>query len=199
MPGIKISGITNEEDAKWAAILGVEYISVSMEEESDKKVSLGRAIEIRDMLPSYTGFIAEFGDINRISMREVNKLKPGYIQLKNGEASLQDEVPGKFEVMACPVIYETQGIDDSICNSPYVRFIQITLPEGTGPEQLLSLKKKYNMERVMIEGDWELADIKKACEIIQPAAWSIRRIIEKSPRKIDYEKMKEYIREISLW
>ena len=53
MPSIKISGITNNNDAKWAAILGVEYVTVSMDERSEKKVSLQKALEIRNMLPSY--------------------------------------------------------------------------------------------------------------------------------------------------
>ena len=80
-----------------------------------------------------------------------------------------------------------------------IEFLQLNLPESVTEEKLNQIKEKYNMEHTIIEGDWELPSIKKACEILQPYAWSIKSVIEKSPRKIDYEIMKKYIREISLW
>lgn len=200
MPRIKISAITNIDDAKWAAILGVEYISVSLDEVSDKKVSMGRAIDIRNMLPSYTGFVAEFGEVSQINLREVKKLTPGYIQFKNELSTDVNEVKETITGLEAPVIYEmphgSYEIDREEMN---VKLLQIDLAHGLSDDQLKGLKVKYDMENTIIEGDWALPDIKKACEILQPYAWSIKNVIEKSPRKIDYNIMKKYIREISLW
>lgn len=213
MPRIKISGITNIEDAKWAAILGVEFVSISLDEDSDKKVSFSRAKEIRDILPSYTGFVAEFGEVSRINPRHVNKLQPGYIQVKNETMIDADNMKSTLEGLNSQVIYEItnqppdpEGMDsqgaqpDETNIDEGMKLLQIDLPEAARDEKkLLELKEKYDMEHTIIEGDWKLSEIKKACEILQPYAWSIKGVIEKSPRKIDYKMMKEYIREISLW
>jgi phosphoribosylanthranilate isomerase len=186
MPRIKISGITNTEDAKWAAILGVEFISVSLEENSDKKVSLEKAKDIKAMLPSYTSFIAEFG-ANAPEEKTLKKLDPGYIQVRDS-ADLP-VAAGK------PLILETDT--DSI-HQQEAPLVQINLSEIPDDEKLKSIKERFNMEKAIIHGDWELSDIKRVTQALQPFAWSIGGVIERSPRKIDYNKMKQYIREISL-
>jgi phosphoribosylanthranilate isomerase len=231
MPRIKISGITNEDDAKWAAILGVEFVSISLEENTDKKISVEKANQIRSMLPSYTGFIAELGEISQVNMRNVNKLTPGYVQFKNAQNIDGHAVNSKLGMMGSKAIYEIEtakpepinaGNEDS-GSSPEsnneevarvndenngllfnesvsgINFYQINLTEVVSEEKLNEIKNKYAMENTIIQGDWELKDIKKVCSVLQPYAWSIKTVIEKSPRRIDYNIMKKYIREISLW
>ncbi len=224
MPRIKISGITNKSDAKWAAILGVEFVSVSLDEESEKKISLSNAIEIKNMLPSYTCFIAECGEVNKINLREIKKLNPAYIQLKNEISIDVEEINNKIEDIGIPVIYELKSSRDVSEESEAevnltkeelnlefteipmeelvssgVKYVQLSLYKELAEEKICELKERYSMNNIIVEGDWSLPKIKKACEILQPYAWSIKNVIEKSPRKIDYELMKGYIREISLW
>lgn len=226
MPRIKIAGITNEDDAKWAAILGVEFVSVALSEGADKKISTGKAIEIRNMLPSYTKFIVEVGDICSVKSRELQKLNPAYVQLNN-VYSCRNEVHKRPELQDAILIYETVYGDvpsdeeepaEEVCNVEENEILplengdtdaapandenglfQITLPSVIGDDQLNEIKDSYSMENAIVEGDWPLSEIKKACSILQPYAWSVRSVIEKSPRKIDYNLMKKYIREISLW
>lgn len=213
MPGIKISGITNIEDAKWAAILGVEFISVSLDENSLKKISLNRAIQIKNELPSYTKFVAEFGELDQVNLREIDKLKPDYIQLKCNperiallnqslfaetvdETGLIYEVEPEGEIPLTPFI--KGGSKGGFTDEIEVKLLQLDL-RVLNESELEGLKDRYNMADIIIEGDWALSDIKKACGILQPYAWSIKGVIEKSPRKINYTVMKEYIREITLW
>ncbi len=238
MPGIKISGITNIEDAKWAAILGVEFISVSLDENSLKKISLNRAIQIKNELPSYTKFVAEFGELDQVNLREIDKLKPDYIQLKCNterialfkqslftetvdepeliyEVEPDDEIPlppfskggvkrePPFEKGLIPLHPplkkgERGGLKGGFTDEIEVKLLQLDL-RVLNESELEGLKDRYNMADIIIEGDWALSDIKKACGILQPYAWSIKGVIEKSPRKINYTVMKEYIREITLW
>ncbi len=238
MPGIKISGITNIEDAKWAAILGVEFISVSLDEHSLKKISLNRAIQIKNELPSYTKFVAEFGELDQVNLREIDKLKPDYIQLKCNperialfkqslftetvdepeliyEVEPDDEIPlppfskggvkrePPFEKGLIPLHPplkkgERGGLKGGFTDEIEVKLLQLDL-RVLNESELEGLKDRYNMADIIIEGDWALSDIKKACGILQPYAWSIKGVLEKSPRKINYTVMKEYIREITLW
>jgi len=199
MPGIKISGITNTDDAKWAAILGVEYISVSIEEESEKKVSVEMAAEIRRMLPSYTAYVLEVGDISVLSKRITEKISPAYIQARLNAENIEF-VRKKAEEVSLPLIIDIDSSQNAAeLEDLNYSYINLIIGNEFNQEELRQLKQKYNMEKAIIEGDWNLDNIKKACEILQPCAWSVRSVINKSPRRVDYEKMKKYIREISLW
>lgn len=209
MPRIKISGITNTEDAKWAAILGVEFISVSLEESSEKKISLNCGKEIKNNLPSYTAFVVEVGDVNQMNLKDIKKLNAAYIQFKNTlniadeveqeELNQYDELRDIIKDVDAQIIMEIKpGTRKIGIEGLNINLIQLNLTDVLDEIKLERLKKKFNMENTIIHADWELPDIKNGCKILQPYAWSIKKVIEKSPRRIDYNKMKEYIREISL-
>lgn len=197
MPNIKISGITNTKDAKWAALLGVEYISISLIKDSTKKVSLERAAEILKLLPSYTRTILEIGSTqNDISFKKAAALEPDYFLINDPDAagvikSYNDESdrPQKF-ILELSSLQEEEELPDEI------EFVQFNLDEESAGD-LSEVDFKSNKD-IIVNGDFELGEIIKLCKKITPHAWSIRNVIEKSPRRIDYDKMKEYIREISL-
>jgi hypothetical protein len=225
MPNIKISGITNTKDAKWAALLGVEYISISLVKNSGKKVSLESAAEILDMLPSYTKSIVELGDGgNGISLKKAASLKPDYFSVNDVDmidiitesvssteksplekSPLENSIPYKYSF-----ILEISRLEE-ILSGNLSGILSGTLSEKL-PEEIefiqLNTDAQYfpiifefdynNNKDIIINGDYELEKIIKTCKKVSPHAWSIRNAIEKSPRRIDYDKMKEYIREISL-
>lgn len=202
MPAVKISGITNSEDAKWAAILGVEYVSLTLKSSSDKNVSLDKAIEISKMLPSYTSIIVETG-LDNINVKKIEKISPSFIQIKLTQAEACDYYKLNLKI---PIILEVSLSDVEIdYDGLNIQIFHLKLSENFNKDELELLKEKFNteypllMEKTIVEGDWKLDEIKSACEILHPLAWSVREVIEKSPRKIDYSKMKKYIREISLW
>ncbi len=198
MPAVKISGITNSEDAKWAAILGVEFISVSVIEHSLKKISYDRAEEIRKNLPSYTAFIVET-DADSFNVKKIENICPSFVQVKLTQLGDFNELELKIPVILEVPLSDFANIDAIDYNK--VAMFHLKLPENFNMDELGVLKETFLLPpaETIIEGDWELSDIKKVSEILKPLAWSIRTIIEKSPRRIDYNKMKHYIREISLW
>ncbi len=198
MPNIKISGITNTKDAKWAALLGVEYISISLIKDSVKKVSLERAAEILDMLPSYTKSILEIGNAqNDISLKRAVELKPDYFSVNDPEMinmiSKKDDVPRQYKYILESSVVREELIREIPVS---VDFIEYNLNDENF-RKVLEIDFNDN-ENIIINGDFELDEIVKTCKKILPNVWSIRNIIDKSPRRIDYDKMKEYIREISL-
>ena len=78
-------------------------------------------------------------------------------------------------------------------------FMQVRILDELSPETAQIIKEGCRGRRLIIEGDLGLESIRKYCGQIQPYAWSVRDVIGKSSRRVDYEKMKKYIREISLW
>ena len=180
MPGVKISGITNTDDAKWAAILGVEFISVSLVEGDPRKVSSEKAVEIASMLPSYTAFILELAGPDAISGRKLEKISPSYLEFPAGADSVGSPDKGFSGVNR--IIRLSSG--------PGEMFYQLRLSGPPTPEELELLKESYEPEQLIIEGDLSLDEIKKICGDIQVEAWSVRDAIAKSPRRIDYSIMK---------
>ena len=57
---IKICGITNVDDARWAANLGADYIGLNFCSESPRKVSLAKAKEIVESLPPFVKAVGVF-------------------------------------------------------------------------------------------------------------------------------------------
>ncbi|MFW6134151.1 MAG: hypothetical protein ACOC5R_01085 [Elusimicrobiota bacterium] len=199
MPRVKISGITNVDDAKWAAILGVEFVSVSLDEESEKKVSIEMAEEIKSVLPSYTKMVCEYSKPVDINSKHINKIAPDYIQF-NGNGAAQEEAKRRMKDMTKPLIIECdQNTDISTYDELDDYIMQVNLYQDYENLDLSQLKEKFNMDKIIIQADWALEEIKKVCQSVHPFAWSVEKIIQRSPRRINYEKMKEYIREISIW
>jgi len=190
MPGIKISGITNEEDARWAAILGVEFVSVSLMEGDHRKTSDEMASRITGMLPSYTEVILEADSPDSVSERRIGKISPAYISTPlEPEDGSADTIPGILSLR------KLERIEDS----PEVKLIEVKIEKDLSGEDIAGIALKFPDTPLIIEGDFELPVIKNICAGYQPRAWSVRDIISRSPRRIDYPLMKEYIREISLW
>jgi phosphoribosylanthranilate isomerase len=68
---VKICGITNVDDARWAASFGVDFIGVNFCKESPRKVSLEKAKEIVQSLPS---FVKSVGVVVNAGFDEIAKI-----------------------------------------------------------------------------------------------------------------------------
>ena len=199
MPGIDICGITNKEDAKWAAIYGVEYLSVCMEPGSPKKVSPDSAFEIRRSLPSYTKFALDFGEAENIDYSFIKKSSPDIIKFCLSPGSGREEkVPAGLEDLVPETVLKVEGADELLNNGrDFTPLWQLRIDQNC-EEDLKRLKQNLDPEKLIIHGELELGLIKKVCGIIEPRAWCLEEIISSSARRIDNGLMKKYIREISL-
>ncbi len=194
MPRVKIAGITNKKDARWAALLGVEYISVSMVKGDTKKVSLSRAREIKALLPSYTEFITEY-NTESINKNEIKKIQPDYIQMQG------TVTPGLKNYIKSFDVNFILEINLKYLEMPKLSpkdFFLVRFNNEISEESAIKVKEQLNMKKTIVEGDLELDLIKKYSKTLQPRAWGVKNIINKSPRRIDYSKMKNFNREISL-
>ncbi|MGM0568087.1 MAG: hypothetical protein ACQESB_02585 [Elusimicrobiota bacterium] len=199
MPGIDICGITNKEDAKWAAIYGVEYLSVCMEPGSPKKVSPDSAVEIRRSLPSYTKFALDFGEAENIDYRLIQKVSPDIIKfcLPSGSGR-EEKVLSELEELVPETVLKVEGTDELLNNDRDFNLLWQLKIDQNREEDLKRLKQNMDPEKLIIHGEMELDLLKKICSIIEPRAWCLEKIISSSARRIDNGLMKKYIREISL-
>ena len=62
MSKVKICGITNNEDALWAANLGADVIGLNFCSASPRKVSVKQAMKIVDGVPGFISIVGVFVD-----------------------------------------------------------------------------------------------------------------------------------------
>ena len=67
---VKICGITNLEDALWAANLGADYIGLNFYSESPRKVSLEKAREIVQGLPPFIKVAGVFVNVEILALKK---------------------------------------------------------------------------------------------------------------------------------
>ncbi len=200
MPAVDICGITNTEDAKWAAIHGVEYVTIYRDPESSHSISVSRAAEIRHLLPDYSEVALDFGDSENINLKELDKISPSIVKFyMPGDYSEFEDIKKLLEEKNCEIVIKSRcsgGI--STCTVAFGGFIQLELDENIQDEEI-KVPEEISSGKIIILGDFPVDRIKKLCGIIQPHAWCLKNIIScSSSRRIDYNKMKKFIREISL-
>src|ERR1700719_899563 len=62
MPKVKICGVTNAQDALWAANLGADYIGLNFYSQSPRKISATNGKDIVSQLPPFVTTIGVFVD-----------------------------------------------------------------------------------------------------------------------------------------
>ena len=71
MPKVKICGITNHQDALWAANLGADFIGLNFCALSPRKVSIKHAMAIVDQVPSFISIVGVFVDEPVASLKKI--------------------------------------------------------------------------------------------------------------------------------
>ncbi len=199
MPAVDICGITSTEDAKWAAIHGVEYVTVYRDPESARTISVSRAEEIRHLLPDYSEVSLDFGSAENINLKELDKIAPSIVKFYMPEDHSEFEnIKELLEGKNYKLVIKIRPGSISSYMEGFSGMIQLELDENVQDEEI-SVPEYINNEKFMILGDLPLERIKKLCGITQPHAWCLENIISSaSSRRIDYSKMKKFIREITL-
>ena len=102
----KICGITNEEDALWAANLGADFVGLNFIAESPRKISIEKARDIHAKVPPFVKCAGIFLDPSVAQIEAVMKKVPlGIIQF-HGNESRQDleNVKSMFHVQVWKAI-----------------------------------------------------------------------------------------------
>ncbi len=202
MTRIKICGITNEKDALWAASLGADYLGFNFWRGTARKVSPQSAARIIAKLPPFLLPVAIFVDEDIKNILKIVK-KCGFkiVQL-HGEESPQ--YCSQLKTM-CPVeIIKAFKIknEDSLCRLDdyavdyYLLDAWVPGMEGGTGETFnweVALKARETGKRIFLAGGLNPENVEEAVRTVKPYAVDVASGVEKSVRKKDYQKMKDFL------
>jgi len=206
---VKICGITNEEDALKAAILGADYLGFLVEISfAEDKITRKKAKELIKKLPLevepiFVTYLKKAKPVIEIA----KEIKPSIIQLHN-DISIEEigkiraKLPKIKLTKSISVINET-SIDKAKEYQNYVDFILLDTSSGkrkggTGKTHNWEISRKIVKslnKKVFLAGGLNPDNVKKAIKKVKPYAVDTNSGVKSKPRKKNYKKLEKFIGE----
>ncbi len=198
MPKIKICGITNIEDALYAANLGVDALGFIFYKKSKRFIEPDSAKKIIDKLPPFITKVGVFVNENEDFLAESKRIAGFDIFQFHG-----DETPGFCndfgrKYIKAIRVNSSQSIEAvESFNTDYFLFDTYSDDEYGGTGKTFSwdildnscLKDKF----VILSGGLNPENVSKAIKAVNPYAVDVSSGVERSPGKKDHEKLKKFI------
>ncbi len=194
---VKICGITNLEDARFAVRCGADAIGFIFHEESPRFISHRRAAEIVQLLPEHVSKIGVFVNADLKFVREiVRHVNLSAVQL------LGDEGPDdlvNFETSVIKVFRVRKGFDVEVMKNYIVdAFLLDTYKAGasggTGKtfDWNVAVKaKEYG--RIILSGGLTPDNVEDAVRFVRPYGVDVSSGVEARPGKKDPAKIRDFI------
>ncbi|HRY30582.1 MAG TPA: phosphoribosylanthranilate isomerase [Elusimicrobiota bacterium] len=203
---IKICGITNEEDATWAANLGAHYLGFNFWSQSPRKVSVEMALRVVEKTPPFVLPVGVFVDHPAADIvKIVKKTRLRGVQL-HGEQTPEEcgELRNSLDpsVFLCKVFRVAQAADMENAGL-YTDSCQYFLldarvegePGGTGqtfPWDLAKQAKSHGVP-IFLAGGLTPENVREAIKQAEPFGVDVASGVEKSPKRKDFDKLKSFI------
>ena len=206
MVRIKICGITNEKDALWVVNLGVDYIGFNFYKDSPRKISPKLAAQIIGKLPSFTQPVGVFVNEEMKAVKMIaEKCRLNLVQLHGEETpeycrELQTQSP-RLKIVKAFRIRDKENLDgignysvDYYLLDSYVPGIE----GGTGEifNWDLAVEAKQFGKPVFLAGGLTPDNVTQAIEKVDPYGVDVASGVERTPRRKDYNLMREFISRI---
>lgn len=207
---VKICGITNKDDATWAINYGADLIGVNFFKGSKRYVSPASAISWVPTLPSFATVVGVFVDAPIPDIVEAAaKMNLKGVQLHGDEspeyvADLKKALEDAAEVP--PAIIKAIRVKDAASVSEIGRYkglvSQVLLdahvdgePGGTGAtfNWDLAAEAKNAGVPVFLAGGLTPDNVQPAVKKVQPYGVDVASGVEKSPKRKDLEKVRDFI------
>ena len=205
MARVKICGITNEQDALWVANLGADFIGLNFYKGSERKVSLEMAEKIVNGLPAFIKTVGIFVDEDVKTLKKIAaKCRLNMVQLHGNESPEYcaeiHAVQGELKVIKAFRIKDEARLERI---PEYASFTDYYLLDAYVPDQLggtgqifnweLAVKAKALGKPVFLSGGLTPDNLKEAIDKVKPFAVDVASGVEKTSRRKDYDKMKDFI------
>lgn len=203
MAKVKICGITNAQDALWAANLGVDFLGLNFYHGSPRKVSLKHAKELIAQIPPFIKTVALFVDEPFESLKKtVTSTGVKIVQLHGVESV---DYVRQVKALGVQVI---KGIAvgaplEASATAPYEADVDYFLFDHRTPEQPGGTGQTFNWEWIQtipfVGRPWFLAggltpdNIVAAIKQTQALFVDVCSGVEKSPTRKDFDAMKAFI------
>ncbi|MFH1783403.1 MAG: phosphoribosylanthranilate isomerase [bacterium] len=208
MTKVKICGITNQQDALWAANLGVDFIGLNFFKDSQRKISLDMAKDVIAKLPPFVKTVGIFVNEELKSIQKIATQSPlELVQLHGSEtpafcAELKQLLDGVKIIKAFRVQNE-----ESLASIPqYADCADYYLLDAYVPGQMGGTGEIFNWELAVKAGEFgkplflsgglNPSNIADAVEKVKPFAVDVASGVQKSQRRKDYELMKEFVKKV---
>jgi len=205
---VKICGITNEEDALKASILGADYLGFLVEIEfAEDKVTRQKAKNLIRKLPlEVTPVFVTYLKTSKPIIEIAKEINPHIIQLHN---DITTEEIGKIR-KSLPQIKLTKtisviskdSIDEAKKYEKYIDFILLDTKAGkrkagTGKTHNWDISRKIVKEikkPVFLAGGLNPDNVQEAIKKVKPYAVDTNSGVKSKPRKKDYKKLELFIK-----
>ncbi len=203
MPKVKICGVTNAQDALWAANLGADFLGLNFCPQSPRKVSLQHAKELAAQIPPFVGLAGVFVDEPMESLAKTVKRVPlKIIQLHGMESPEYCRDARALGVKLIKALRLQKPLELAEL-TPYEEHVDyflfdtysVDMPGGTG----LSFSWDWLKALELYSKPWFLAgglhpgNILEALKAVHPPMVDVCSGVEKSQTRKDYEAMKNFI------
>lgn len=206
---VKICGLTNKEDAVWALNYGADYLGLNLWKESPRHVSLASAEKWVSHLPPFSFLFGVFVDAGQEEiLKAVQKLNLKGIQLHGTEspaevAALRIGVEGLGRSLSIMKAIRVQSEESLQVLSDYADNVDYFLLDSWVPEKMggtgtrfnwdLAVKAKEIGKPIFLAGGLAPDNVREAIKKVSPFAVDVASGVEKSPKRKDLDKLKEFI------
>jgi phosphoribosylanthranilate isomerase len=199
---IKFCGITRIEDAQIAAALGVDAIGLVFARDSQRRVDLARAIEIRRSLPPLVTAAALFMDDEARWVEEiVSSLMPDMLQFHGSEDAAYCD---RFRCRYLKAVAMAQEDDLDAAMARFPRATGFVLDShalggagGSGLSFDWSRIGKVSARPWLLAGGLTAQTVGSAIERLRPFAVDVSSGIESAPGIKDPARMREFVASVA--
>jgi phosphoribosylanthranilate isomerase len=203
MPKVKICGITNAQDALWAANLGADFIGLNFYPQSPRKVSAKHAKELAAQIPPFVSVVGVFVDEPLESLAKLVKSVPlKIVQLHGQETPEYCKSVKALGVRVSKVFRLVRPLDLSEL-TPYEEAVDYFLFDSHSDAALGGTGETFAWEWMkgaeqltkpfFLAGGLRPDNILEAIKTVHPPMVDVCSGVEKSPTRKDYEVMKQFI------
>ena len=203
---VKICGVTNPQDALWAANLGADYIGLNFYAQSPRKVSSKHAREIASQIPPFITVVGIFVDEDATTVAKLVKTVPlKAVQLHGSESPEYCEAIQELGVKIIKAFRLQKPLELAEVE-PYAPFVDFYMFDRFNADVAGGTGEAFDWEWLKaaagLSKPWFLAgglnpdNVGKAVKQTQPPAVDVCSGIERLPTRKDYDAMKNFIQTV---
>jgi len=203
MPKVKICGITNAQDALWAANLGADYIGLNFYSQSPRKVSVKHAKELVAQLPPFVTAVGIFVDEPFESLAKIVKSVPlKMVQLHGSESAEYVQQVKALGVKVTKALRLQKPLE-AADTAPYENDVDFWMFDTFSPDQAGGTGEAFNWEWLgasaqlakpwFLAGGLNPANILDAIKTTHAPLVDVSSGVESAPGKKDAAKVRAFI------